>query len=135
YGLSFEIMVVNAALAAAFLIRREQRKVLLLAGLGSAVVLQAGLWLVPPLLPSDHSARLVQENIPILQGTEWTKEYFDDTLTDFTRISFAPAPNQQLLPDSMLSPESPPPFYTTDPISRDAVSNIARKAQAWVLAG
>jgi apolipoprotein N-acyltransferase len=135
YGLSFEIMVVNAALAAAFLIRREQRKVLLLAALGSAVVLQAGLWLVPQMLPTDHSARLVQENIPILQGPEWTKEYFDDTLSDLTRISLSPGPNQQRLPDLMVWPESPAPFYTTDPIFREAVSNIARKAQTWVLAG
>jgi apolipoprotein N-acyltransferase len=135
YGLSFEIMVVNAALAAAFLIRREQRKFLLLAALGSAVVLQAGLWLVPPLLPSDHSARLVQENIPILQGTEWTKEYFDDTLSDLTRISLSPSSNQQRQTDLIVWPESPAPFYTTDPIFREAVSNIARKAQTWVLAG
>jgi apolipoprotein N-acyltransferase len=135
YGLSFEIMVVNAALAAAFLIRREQRKVLLLAALGSAVVLQAGLWLVPPLLPTDHSARLVQENIPILQATEWTKEYFDDTLSDLTRISLSPSSNQQRQTDLIVWPESPAPFYTTDPIFREAVSNIARKAQTWVLAG
>ena len=135
YGLSFEIMVVNAAMAAAFLIRREQRKFLLLAALGSAVVLQAGLWLVPPPLVTDHSARLVQENIPILQGPEWTKEYFEDTLTDLTRISLSPGPNQQRLPDLMVWPESPAPFYTTDPIFREAVSNIARKAQTWVLAG
>ncbi|HLB87153.1 MAG TPA: apolipoprotein N-acyltransferase, partial [Terriglobales bacterium] len=32
-------------------------------------------------------------------------------------------------------PESPAPFYTTDPIFRDAVSNIAREAQTWVLSG
>ena len=32
-------------------------------------------------------------------------------------------------------PESPAPFYTSDPVFRDAVSNIARKTQTWVLAG
>jgi apolipoprotein N-acyltransferase len=135
YGLSFEIMVVNAALAAAFLLRRKQRKFLLLAALGAAVVLQAGLWLVPPALPTDHSARLVQENIPILQGSEWTKEYFDDTISDLNRISLVPGANQLRHTDLIVWPESPAPFYTTDPIFREAVSNVARQARAWALAG
>jgi apolipoprotein N-acyltransferase len=77
----------------------------------------------------------VQENIPILQATEWTKEYFDDTLSDLTRISLSPSSNQQRQTDLIVWPESPAPFYTTDPIFREAVSNIARKAQTWVLAG
>jgi apolipoprotein N-acyltransferase len=135
YGLSFEIMVVNAALAAAFLIRREQRKFLLLAALGSAVVLQAGLWLVPPPLPTERSARLVQANVPILQGAEWTKDYFDDTLSDLGRISLNPGAHQIQHPDLIVWPESPTPFYTTDPIFRGAVSSIARQAQTWVLVG
>src|SRR5271167_2530964 len=42
YGLSFEIMVVNAALAAAFLVPREKRKRLLLASVAAALILQAG---------------------------------------------------------------------------------------------
>jgi apolipoprotein N-acyltransferase len=32
-------------------------------------------------------------------------------------------------------PESPAPFYTSDPFFRDAVSNLARQANTWVLAG
>jgi apolipoprotein N-acyltransferase len=32
-------------------------------------------------------------------------------------------------------PESPAPFYTTDPAFRDVVSNIAREAQSWMLVG
>ncbi len=32
-------------------------------------------------------------------------------------------------------PESPAPFYTTDPAFRDAISNIAREAQSWMLVG
>src|SRR5262249_33511400 len=75
YGLSFEIMVVNVALAAAFLLRREKRKMLLAAAFGAAVVLQAGRWMNPASSPSDHSAVLVQANIPILEGADWTKDY------------------------------------------------------------
>jgi apolipoprotein N-acyltransferase len=145
YGLSFEIMVVNAALAAAFLMRREKRKFLLLVGLGAAMVLQAGRWIVPPPLPADHSARLVQANIPILQGSEWTKEYFGDTLNDLSRLSLnvVASSNSMVVgthagthaTDLIVWPESPAPFYTTDPFFWESVSNLAREAQAWVLVG
>ncbi len=169
YGISFEIMLVNAALAAAFVIQRDKvrpnkRKQLLLAALGAMIVLQAGRWVIPPPLPTDHTARLVQQNTPILEGAEWTKEYFDGTLRDLTWISLKPPslkppslkppslnplglnpsltpPNQKppssqpQAADLIVWPESPAPFYTTDPIFRDAVSNIAREAQTWVLSG
>src|SRR5712691_2961012 len=71
YGVSFEIMVVNAALAAAFVIQRDKRKPLLLAALGAMCVLQAGRWVSPPPLPADHTARLVQQNTPIMEGADW----------------------------------------------------------------
>ncbi len=179
YGVSFEIMLVNAALAAAFVIqrdkvkrgkvKRDKRKTLLLAALGAVVVLQAGQWIIPAPLPTDHTARLVQQNTPILEGAEWTKEYFDGTLRDLTWMSLKPPslkppslkppsmnppglnplglnpsltpPNQNAASsepqhaDLIVWPESPAPFYTTDPIFRDAVSNIAREAQTWVLSG
>ena len=135
YGISFEIMVVNVAVAAAFLVRREKRNHLLAAALVAGMVLQSGRWVSPPPLPSDHTARLVQQNVPILQGAEWTKDYFDSTLRELTLISLnAPAGARQH-PDLIVWPESPAPFYTSDPLYRDALSNIAREGQAWVLAG
>ena len=99
YGLSFEIMVVNTALAAAFVIRtergqRSKRKPLLLATAAAIMVLQAGSLISPPALPTDHTARLVQQNIPVLQGSDWTKEYFEGTLRDLSAISLtAPSLN------------------------------------------
>jgi len=140
YGISFEIMVVNVALATAFLIKRDRRKPLLLAALGAVIVLQAGRWVSPTPLPADHTARLVQQNTPIMEGADWTKEYFDGTLRDLSWISLnqpsqsAPVSQPQHA-DLIVWPESPAPFYTTDPIFRDAVSNIAREAQTWVLTG
>ena len=38
-------------------------------------------------------------------------------------------------PDLIVWPESPAPFYTSDPLFRDAVSNVARKSNAWMLVG
>ena len=160
YGLSFEIMVVNTALAAAFVIRGERgqpgkRKPLLLATVAAIAVLQAGRWIVPPPLPASQSARLVQQNVPILQGGDWTKEYFEGTLRDLTWVSlnnpalnnsgsntadqdqskpsFSPLPPPHL--GLIVWPESPAPFYTTDPAFREAVSNLAREARAWMLVG
>ncbi len=160
YGLSFEIMVVNTALAAAFVIRAERgqrspRKPLLLATIVAVALLQGGRWIVPPPLPAGRSARLVQENVPILQGGDWTKEYFEGTLRDLARVSLNggvspsnPGPGAAVQekssstssavrshPDLIVWPESPAPFYTTDPAFRDAVSNIAREAQTWMLVG
>jgi apolipoprotein N-acyltransferase len=152
YGLSFEIMVVNTSLAAAFVIRsergqRSKRKPLLLATAAAIVVLQAGRLISPPAFPTDHTARLVQQNIPVLQGSDWTKEYFDGTLRDLSVVSLA-APSLNLPgqdpskrgassahPDLIVWPESPAPFYSTDPAFREAVSNIARESQSWMLVG
>jgi apolipoprotein N-acyltransferase len=131
YGLSFEIMVVNAAFAAAFLVPRDQRKKLLLAAVGAAVVLQSGRLIPAPAIPADHTATLVQANVPILEGADWTKEYFNSTLSDLSRVSVTDPNSSRLI----VWPESPAPFYTTDPLFRDAISNLARQANAWVLAG
>ncbi|HXM64230.1 MAG TPA: apolipoprotein N-acyltransferase [Terriglobales bacterium] len=133
YGLSFEIMLVNAALAAAFLVPREKRKRLLLATVAAALILQAGSLVPAPTLPTDHNAILVQANVPILEGADWTKQYFNDTLRDLTEISLAS--NGTSRPDLIVWPENPAPFYTSDPLFRDAVSNLARQSNAWLLAG
>ena len=104
----------------------------------------------------------MQANVPILQGSDWTKEYFEGTLRDdplrrawiqaclrsgnATRAIHSNQfgehsdgvpirPLRLLSPDLIVWPESPAPFYTSDPSFRDGVSNIARQAQTWVLVG
>ena len=142
YGLSFEIVLVNTAVAVAFLVRRDKRKTLLMAALGAAFTLQAGRWITVPPAMTDHRAELVQANIPILDNSAWTKDYFEGTLRDLTRITLNPAPGANgeqpttpVPPSLIVWPESPAPFYTSDPLFRDTVSNIARKMSAWMLVG
>ena len=133
YGLSFEIMLVNAAFAAAYLVQRERRKRLLLAAVIATLFLQAGSLLPTPVNLANHAAVLVQANVPILEGSDWTKQYFSDTLRDLTEISLGASSGQH--PDLIIWPESPAPFYAGDPLFRDAVSDVARRTNAWLLAG
>jgi apolipoprotein N-acyltransferase len=137
YGLSFEILLVNSVFAAAFLAPREQRKRLLVAGCVAAVILQAGQLIAPPPAPTDHTAVLVQPNIPVQAGEMWTKEYFQDTLRDLTATSLHSAGEATAgrRYDLIVWPESPSPFYTNDPMFRDAVSALARQSVTWVVAG
>jgi apolipoprotein N-acyltransferase len=133
YGISFEIMLVNAAFAAAWLVQRENRKSLLFATVIAGLILQAGSLIPTPTLPVDRNAILVQANVPILDSADWTKPYFNDTLHDLTAISLDSHGGPH--PDLIVWPESPAPFYTSDPLFRDAVSSAARQTNAWLLTG
>jgi apolipoprotein N-acyltransferase len=140
YGLSFEIALVNSVFAAAFLappgVAKSRRWWILAAACGAAVILQAGQLLAPPPAAADRTALLVQPNIPIQSGEMWTREYFEGTLRDLTAISLHPggvSADQHV--DLIVWPESPSPFYTNDPLFRDAVSELARQSGSWVVAG
>jgi len=137
YGLSWEIMLVNSAFAAAFLVARERRKWLLLSAVGAAAILQAGHWipLAPAPAAADRTALLVQQNIPI--QADWTRDYFESTLRDLTSRSVKAAAEARSAnrADLTVWPESPSPFYTSDPLFQNAVSEMARRAQTWVVAG
>jgi apolipoprotein N-acyltransferase len=139
YGLSFEIMLVNTAFAAAFLVRKDRRTALLVAGLGAAIALQAGRFVAAPPAPADRIAYLVQQNIPALQNSEWTKDFFQTTLRQLTATTLEKRREGQsgttAGPSLVVWPESPAPFYTSDPFFRDAVSAMARQSRAWVVTG
>jgi apolipoprotein N-acyltransferase len=135
YGLSFEIMLVNVALAASFVVPRARRKTLLLASLVAAAFLQAGRWINPPPVPADRTAVLLQQNLPAADSEAWTRDYFDSTLREFTALSLDPSPRPPQHPDLVVWPESPAPFQTNDPVFREAIRSLAQQAQAWVVVG
>ncbi|MBV8476199.1 MAG: apolipoprotein N-acyltransferase, partial [Acidobacteria bacterium] len=138
YGISFEIMLVNAAIAAAFVVPRDRRKALLVACVASVFVLEAGRWLPLPAEPADRTAYLVQGNIPILDSSRWTKEYFEGTLRDLGWISLhepARALTMSSAPNLIVWPESPAPFYSSDPFFRNAASQTALRSDAWLISG
>lgn len=135
YGLSWEIVLVNSAFAAAFLVAEERRKVLLVSAFGASVILQVGQWIAPPQATSDRSALLLQQNIPI--EADWTRDYFNSTLQEFTAMSVnggsgSASPSKAGL---IVWPESPAPFYANDPAFQSVLGNLARQSHTWVISG
>ncbi|MGE5204273.1 MAG: apolipoprotein N-acyltransferase, partial [Chlamydiota bacterium] len=130
YGLSFEIMLVNTVFAAAFLVRRDKRNVILIEAAVVATALQLLALIHPAPLRPDRTALLVQENIPILPSDDWTAQYLQNTLDDLSRLS-EPASKTDLV----VWPESPSPFYVTDARFRSAIAGVAEKDHAYVVAG
>ncbi len=137
YGISFEIVLVNVALAAAFLLPRPKRGAMLVAALAAAAVLQAGRLVDPPPAPADRAALLVQQNIPV--SADWTSAYFQQTLADLTTLTTNSAANQAANPsakiDVIVWPESPAPFFTNDAKFRDTMSEVARHTNASIVVG
>ena len=135
YGISFEIMLVNAALAAAFLLPRDRRRTMLAVALGAAVTLQLGELVKPAPSRVTHFAALVQQNIPILEPSQWTYGYYRQTLADLAAISTAPPGTSAAEPGLILWPESPAPFFLEDARFREIVSSIAQKTQSYLVVG
>jgi apolipoprotein N-acyltransferase len=135
YGLSFEIMLVNTAFAAAFLVRRSGRALLLGAALLATVALQLSVFIQPPPSPADRQARLLQPDLPIEDN--WSPEYFRRTLDELQQSSVLPSPAESggAGADVIVWPESPAPFYVNDPLFRSAISQIAVQAHAYAIVG
>ncbi len=140
YGISFEIVLVNVALAAVFLVPRQKRGAMLAAALAAAAVLQAGRLIETPATSPDHAALLVQQNIPV--SASWTPAYFQQTLRELTDLSVKAAAGSSAVRtgvgpkiDLIVWPESPAPFFTNDARFREAVSDMARATKTWTVTG
>jgi apolipoprotein N-acyltransferase len=134
YGISFEIVLVNIALAAAFLVPRQKRGAMLAAAFAAAAVLQAGKLVDAPPAPANRSALLVQENVPV--SFDWTRpEALQQILTDLTALSENSAMAPAAKVDLIVWPESPAPFFDNDARFRTAVSDMARQTRAWIVTG
>ena len=153
YGISFEIMLLNVAMAAAFVVPRKNRGALLVAALASAAVLQAGRLIEAPPAAPDRAALLVQANIPVT--ADWTRDYFEQTLRQLADVTLksaatnasatSPAETSQTAAshaersqtriDLVVWPESPAPFYSNDPLFRTTLTDLARRSGRWIVAG
>lgn len=134
YGISFEIVLVNVALAAGFLLPRPKRGPMLIAALAAAAVLQAGSLVEAPAMKPDHRALLVQQNIPV--SADWrVPGYFQQTLTELTNLTEKSAAENGGKTDLIVWPESPAPFFTNDPRFRGAIDDVARTTNAPMVVG
>ena len=135
YGISFEIVLVNAAFAAAFLLPRDRRRMMLAAAIGAAFVLQLGVLVKPAPSRPTHVASLVQHNIPILEPSQWTYDYYRHTLAELAAISTAPPGTSATQPGLILWPESPSPFFFNDAPFLQLISGIAQKTHSYMVVG
>lgn len=134
YGITFEIVLVNVAVAAAFLIPKNKRTSMLIAALAASAVLQAGRLVDPLPASTDRSAVLVQQNIPVV--ADWTPAYFEQTVSELTQLTIKTAQgNSGSRIELVVWPESPAPFFTNDTRFRSAISTLAQQTGSWIVVG
>jgi apolipoprotein N-acyltransferase len=131
YGISFEIALVNAAFAAAFLVRIGRRRTMMSAALTAAIVLQATQLVKFDHFPTDHTARLVQLNLPL--NDDWNAENYPKRLQTLVDLSTQPNRGGQS-PSIVIWPESPGPFFVNDPTFLQALGRVSSSG-SYVIAG
>lgn len=131
YGLSFEIALVNAAFAAAFLVRPPRRRIMLAGTLATAVFLQLTQYIELDRVPVDSHALLVQQNVPIRES--WQSAEYSGLLQSLDAISTIPPGSAKV--NLVVWPESPAPFFLNDDRFVSTISAIARRTNDFVVAG
>ena len=157
YGISFVVMAIDCAVASFFLFRGwRARLVPVVIALAFAAGLQSGFTMHVPEEPTHASAVLLQPNLDVGGGNNWTAAMFDLNLQHFSALSenvcnpyFAGLPTrgtQQIIPECkpraprpalnvIVWPESPAPFENNDPLFRHWVSALAEDAHAPMIVG
>jgi len=133
YGISFEIALVNVALAVAFLIPRPKRGMMFAAALAAAAVLQSGRLVDAPPSTTDRGALLVQQNIPV--AANGTPAFFQQTAEELAELTEKSAATAGKKIDLVVWPESPAPFFTNDERFQQTISEMARNINSWVVVG
>ena len=155
YGISFVIVAINCAIATFFLLRSWPARLLPpAAALLLVSFFYQGFNFRVPNEPTHATAMLLQPNLDVGSGNNWTDEFFDIEMQHFTALSenvcnpyFAglPTPSTPLVhPECkplraaiqlILWPESPAPFEDNDAHFRHWVSALAEDAHAPMIVG
>ncbi len=136
YGLSFAVMLVNCAFVAALLLQGRRRKNLLISTIAAAVALQIGVFARPAPFAATRQAVLLQPNIPVLNASDWTPQFFDNTIGQMARLSVDTAgkrPSDD--PGLIVWPETPAPFFVGEQKFQLWVATIARSTNSYVVVG
>ena len=135
YGLSFVIALVNSVLALGFLLPRERRTAVAFVGVLGAIALESGVLVPYPTPHPDHTAELVQENLPIFEGN-WSPSYYDLTMAQLVQLSSSAAANTRAPGSALIIwPESPAPFVTSDPRFQHWMTALAEDSHSSLLIG
>lgn len=136
YGLSFAIVLVNCAFVAGLLLHGRRRTNLLISALAAAVTLQIGVFVKPDPFPANRQAVMVQQNVPVLENSDWTPAFFDRMVTEFTQMSVQASPaNPSGSPGLIIWPESPTPFFINDANLRRRLESLARQTNSYLIVG
>jgi apolipoprotein N-acyltransferase len=132
YGISFLIVLVNCGVVATLYSPPRARRQMLPVAFAVAVMLQLGTFANLRGSQADHSALLVQHNVPL--DVPWTEASFKQTINELMAMSHMPEgarlkSGHQLI----LWPESPAPLFDNDPWLRQSVSDLARKQNAYLV--
>lgn len=137
YGLSFAIMLVNCAFVAALLLRGQRRKNLLISAVAAAIAMQIGVLAQPAPFVATQQAVLVQQNVPLLNQSDWTPRYFDQTISTLARVSVEAAKpiRSSENPGLIIWPESPAPFFIADPRLQQWLVAMAQDTNSYLVVG
>ncbi len=132
YGLSFEIALVNAAFAAIFLVQPARRRLMLVAAVAAALMLQSAQFIRLESLPADQQALLVQQNVAV--KARWQFAEYSELLQSLDAVSRAPQGSKSEI-NLVVWPESSAPLFLNDRLFVSTVSGIAQRLHAYMVAG
>jgi apolipoprotein N-acyltransferase len=155
YGITFLLVAGNALIAGGILASTGKRRLVLLTiGFLVVLVLQNGDHFAPPSAPSPATAVLVQQNLNVNQDNRWPGAEYEHHVSEFAKLSTRTCgpflagmpdlnaypvtpdcPEQPVMPDVILWPESPAPFLDKDPRLLTALRDLAVYMHAPVIAG
>jgi len=76
---------------------------------------------------------LIQQNVPV-QGN-WSPAFFQQTVSELTQLTVDSVAGLKNKADLIVWPESPAPFFGNDAHFRESLSDLAQKANAWLVVG
>jgi apolipoprotein N-acyltransferase len=155
YGISFVLVVVNALFAAALLAPSIHLRLRIGVGTAlAALLLQLGSWLPPKPEATSNYAVLLQPNLSVGEDNIWSEPEWNEMTAWMLKESLrtctpgyggmpnpaarleSPACNQNVPPPGIVAwPEAPSPFVSDEPRVIALLGNIAKTADAPLVAG